>query len=181
MKYNLTHFGDVSGDGVMALEGAWNIADGFTKIKILRPLIEMDLYENYALFGKKDLDEPTDPATISKIRVEALYRIYHTLAQVMGNSRFAIRAKKDKVILSFMTARLTNIEPYLETIASVRLNHITHEEHIEIHEEQFRNVFNIVKELKDELNTILDNASIIFRKGEELDIESIMRDVEEGV
>jgi hypothetical protein len=36
MRYSPANFGTASGEGIMSLEGAWNIADGFTKIKTSR-------------------------------------------------------------------------------------------------------------------------------------------------
>ncbi len=36
---------------------AWNVADGYTKIKILRLLIQLDRYDTIAQFGTEEFDE----------------------------------------------------------------------------------------------------------------------------
>ena len=49
--------GNASGENVIDGSTTWNISDGFTKINVLKILIEINLYEIIATFGKQDLDQ----------------------------------------------------------------------------------------------------------------------------
>lgn len=103
----VTSFGHASGDAVVSLGSeAWNIADGYTKIKILRLLIEVDLYESMALYGYKDLDDVDYiPSEVPRRRVEAINRIMTDLQQLIGNCMFSIRTRKDRKKVDVMVQR----------------------------------------------------------------------------
>ena len=83
--------GKADGSKVVSQESEmWNIADGYTKIKILRLLIELDIHETIALFGRKDMEEFVPEESIPHKRVEAIHRMMFCLRQLIGNCKFSI-------------------------------------------------------------------------------------------
>ena len=93
--------GNKSGDdGISLGTDAWNVADGFTKIKILRQMIMLDRWETIAEFGTEEVDEDRsyDNNQIKKRRVEGLERFVSTLKQLIGNTKFAMR-KQDAELM----------------------------------------------------------------------------------
>jgi hypothetical protein len=170
-----------SGEGIITLgQDTWNIADGFTKIKILRLLIEIDLYETIAQFGKKDLEEQIEIDTLADKRYEALERVLFDLKQLIGNCRFSIDEKKDKEIVSSFISRLQEVENVMSGVATEFTNQVTHERILVINENHFKKCFDILRNVKDELNFSINRAGLIFRQNENVDLDKIMHDIIEG-
>jgi hypothetical protein len=178
----VTTIGKPTGENVLSLNSeTWNIADGFTKIKILRLLIELDLYEAMSRYGYKEVDDPNYSADrVADRRVEGLDRMLFTLKQLIGNCKFSIRDKGDKQILNFFFERINNVEQVINGVARICKNDVTKEEELSVNEEHFNTCFDILREIKDELNIILNKAGLIFRQSDEVDLDKIMRDISEG-
>ncbi len=49
--------GSEFGGEINAGSDAWNVADGYTKLKILRQLIMLDRWDTIAQFGTEEIDE----------------------------------------------------------------------------------------------------------------------------
>lgn len=177
----VTSIGQASGENVVSLgTQAWNIADGFTKIKILRLLIELDLHETIAMFGKKDMEEQFDPMEIPYRRVEGFERMLFCLRQLIGNCRFSIEKGNDEKTIAGMIDRIDQVETVADGIASKFINDITKEDELKINEDHFRKCFDILRAIKDELNFPINRAGLIFRQSDEMDLDKIMNDIIEG-
>jgi len=128
-------------DSITLGTDAWNVADGFTKLKILRQLIQLDRYETISHFGTEEIDEDLlqglSQNQISKRRVEALERFVATLRQILGNVQFAIKKDDLPKIKSFLE-RVENVRPFLNKTYSVYEDQLSHEEIIKIDEPMFR-------------------------------------------
>lgn len=170
-----------TGENVVGLESqTWNIADGYTKIKILRLIIQLDLDEEIAKFGKKDdLDDVPD-AEIPYKRTEAFDKMLFHLNQLIGNCKFAIEKGIDEMILLQLIGRINEVEKVDDGIASTVINAVTNEEQLTINEKHFKVCFDTLTEIKTELMFVLNRAGLIFRQGEELDLDAVMRSIEEG-
>lgn len=174
-------FGKSSGEDVVSLgTQAWNIADGFTKIKILRLLIELDLHETISMFGKKDMDEQIPFESIPYRRVEAFQRMIFCLRQLIGNCKFAVEKGADEKSISGMTERIDQVEEVGDGIADEFINDVTKEDELRINEKHFRACFDILRSIKDELNFPINRAGLIFRQSDEMDLDKIMNDIIEG-
>jgi len=175
-----TSIGKASGEDTIGLgTQAWNIADGFTKIKILRLIIQLDIDEEIAMFGKKDeQDVPHEEKPYR--RVEGFDKFIFHLKQLIGNCKFAIERGGDEKLINRYLERIESVEEYSGGIAKSFLNHVTHEEQLKINEPHFRKCFKILQEVKDALNFPVNRAGLIFRQGEELDLDAIMRGIEGG-
>lgn len=177
----VTSIGNASGEGVVSLgTQAWNIADGFTKIKILRLLIQLDLYEEIAMFGKKDMDEQVPNSEIAYRRVEGFDRLLFTLKQLIGNCKFSIEKGDDEKLVKMLNERIGVVEEYADGIADQQFNDITKESKIVINEEHFQNCLKVLKSIKDELNFPINRAGLIFRQSDEMDLDKIMQDIVQG-
>jgi len=174
--------GTESGEGAISLgTDAWNIADGFTKIKILRLLIQIDLDEELAMFGKRDDQDATPPQMIPQRRIESFEKMLFHLRQLIGNCKFSIaKGGLDDTLLTQYMERLKMVEEFSGACADWKINDITKENSLEINEDHFRKSFNILRTIKDDLNFPLNRASLIFRQSDEMDLDKIMRDIVEG-
>jgi len=159
---------------------AWNIADGFTKIKILRLIIQLDIDEEIAKFGRKDDLEKVDFQEIPYRRVEAFERFIFHLRQLIGNCKFAIEKGLDEKIIDQIENRIDQVDAVGDGIASQFFNDVTKENSLVINEDHFKKCFKILQNVKDELNFPVNRAGLIFRQGETLDLDAIMRNIEEG-
>ena len=160
---------------------AWNVADGYTKLKILRQLIMLDRWDTISQFGTEEIDEDIgiDNNGIKKRRVEALQRFHSTIKQLLGNVLFALR-KEDQNGVKEMVERVETAGEYVPKCFSTKEDMINHEDLFEIEEPLFKKIIEILQDVKDKLNTPLNNAGLIFRPTEEVDLDKIMAEIVEG-
>jgi hypothetical protein len=176
-----TSIGNASGEGVVSLgTQAWNIADGYTKIKILRLLIQLDVDEEIAMFGRKDDGDQVPDEMINQRRVESFEKMIFHLRQLIGNCRFSIEKGDDEKTVSAFMERLNNVENVANGIADWKINDVTKENSLVINYEHFRSCFDILRSIKDELNFPINRAGLIFRQSDEIDLDKIMADIEQG-
>ena len=173
--------GKASGEDAIGLgTQAWNIADGYTKIKILRLIIQIDLDEEIAMFGRKDDQDQTPENQIPYRRVEAFEKFIFHLKQLIGNCKFAIEKGFDEKVIYGMLERIDYVDKVGDGIADNFVNDVTKETELKINEKHFKVCFEILRSIKDELNMPINRAGLIFRQGEEMDLDQIMRSIEEG-
>ena len=80
----------------------WNIAEGFTSMKILKPMVECDKLIMVSKYGAWNIEESLVLPQEIKVasRLEAINRLIDTLNMIVENSLFACK-EKDRIILSF--------------------------------------------------------------------------------
>jgi len=159
---------------------AWNNADAFSKIKILRLLILLDLDEEIAMFGRKDDLDRVEYEDIPYKRVEGFEKFIFHLRQLIGNCKFSIEKGYDEKIISQIEERIDQVDAVGDGIASQFYNDVTKENSMKINEAHFKKCLNVLRSVKDELNFPLNRASLIFRQGTELNLDEIMRSIEDG-
>jgi hypothetical protein len=144
-------------------------------------LIELDLYETIAMFGRKDLEEQIPESEIAYRRYEAIQRVLFNLKQLIGNCNFAVNKGEDTKLFEAYLKRIDHIEEVFDGIADYLTNDITKETELRINEEHFRKCFDVLRDIKDALNFPINRAGLIFKASDTLDLEDIMRDIENGV
>ena len=159
----------------------WNVADGYTKIKILKQLIFLDRFDTISQFGTEDIGEDIgyDDNLIKKRRVEALQRFHSTLKQLLGNVTFALKSSDQPKIAQFQK-RLSTVDEFMSKVYKTSEDKISHEQLFDIEEKLFTKILEILQDVKDKLNTPLNNANLIFRASEEIDLDKIMDQIVEG-
>ena len=160
---------------------AWNVADGYTKVKILRLLIQLDRYDTIAQYGTEEIgdDLNLDDNFISKRRCEAIERFISILKQLIGNVHFALR-KDDLNEVDAYVERLRQLQSFLPKLYSTKTDEVTKSILFEVNEELFQKILVILQEIKDKINMPLNKAGLIFRSTEEIDIDGIMREIVDG-
>ena len=170
------------GDGDIDLgTDNWNVADGYTKIKILKQLIFLDRFDTISQFGTEDMGEDIqyDDNTIKRRRVEALQRFHSTLKQLLGNVTFALKSADQGKIKAFQE-RLATVDEFMVKVFKTSEDKISHAQLFDIEEKLFAKILEILQDIKDKINTPLNNANLIFRASEEIDLDKIMDGIVEG-
>lgn len=169
------------GGEINAGSDAWNVADGYTKLKILRQLIMLDRWDTIAQFGTEEIDEDVSYSDnqLKKRRVEGLERLHSTINQLLGNVLFAIK-KEDQDIIKALVDRVKNIEEFIPKAFEQKEDVISHSVEFKINNDVFNQIIVILQDVKDKLNTPLNNAGLIFRPSEEIDLDKIMNEIIEG-
>lgn len=173
--------GDKIGGDINLGTDNWNVADGYTKLKILRQLILLDRFDTVSQFGTEDLgeDQIFSDNDIKKRRVEALQRFHSTLKQLIGNVIFALK-KEDQPSVKILQDRIKMVSEFLPQSFESKEDLVTHDEIFDIEEKLFNKILDILQDIKDKLNTPLNNANLIFRASEEIDLDKIMDGIVQG-
>lgn len=162
---------------------AWNIADGYVKMKVLKQLILCDKLEIIALYGTEDIDDdqlnPIPQELIPYRRVEALTRLKDNIIQLILNVRFAIR-KEDDAKFEALRGKIRLIEEMLDAISYMAEDQVSHQKHLVINEQWFRKMLFEMQEIKEAINFPINNAGLIFRKSDQMDFDELLKDIAVG-
>lgn len=159
----------------------WNVAVGYTQLKILRHLYLLDRWDTLAQFGTEEIDEDANynPNQIRKRRVEGLQRFHSTIKQLLGNVLFAL-GKKDQDVVKALITRANGVGEFLDQTHNMDNDTLSYEENFTINEKLFKNCLDILEDIKDKLNTPLNNSGLIFRQSDEVDLDNIMKTIVDG-
>lgn len=169
-------------DGMIDAESeAWNVAKGFTMLKVLKPMVDLDKYENIAQFGTVEMDEqiPIANPDIAQRRVQGLKRLLTTLRQLIGNVQFAFK-KGDREKIATHLNTIDTVDNVFEGVFEIKENMVTHEKEFIVNEAHFTLCFKTLQKIKDEVNKQLNSAGLIFRESDEVDLDKIMNQIIEG-
>jgi len=159
---------------------AWNVADGYMKLKVLKFLIDADRYEIISIYGLETMDNTFLPEdVIVPRRIEGIHRLKDTLKIIMANANFALK-NEDKIKMETHRKRILEVEKVLNGIYGTETNYATNQTQIVIKEEFFNKCLNILQDVKEKINSILNNAGLIFRAGEEIDLEKLEEEIIKG-
>ena len=159
----------------------YNVADGYTKLKILKLLYSLDVWDTVAQFGTENLDEdiPLDQNQIKKRRVEGLERFLSITRQLIGNVYFALK-KEDHALIDSYKARVKTVQAMIPQLYKIIPDTKFNDEQFEINEVLFKTMLLILQEIKDEINTPLNKAGLIFRPSEEMDLDKMIDEIVSG-
>jgi len=160
---------------------AWNVAQGFVHVKILKLMVEADKYERIAKFGVEDLDQDAmlNSNQIAKRRVDAINMYLFCLKQLIGNIEFTIKQKDADLITEYKES-IEMVEEVIDGVYDTTVNQIKNSSNTVVNDELFDKCLKILKKVKDGLNTPMNRAGLIFRETDEIDISKIMSDIEQG-
>lgn len=168
-------------DSIISPESeAWNVAKGFTTLKILQQMVYLDKYENIAQFGSAEMDDSFSQLTnIAERRAEGLKRFLTILRQLLGNVLFSIK-KGDRETIQEYYNSLDILERIFDGVGHYEENAVTHEKEFVINEEFFNKCLRFLRKIKDASNFQLNRAGLIFKESEELDLDRVMQEIVEG-
>jgi DNA-directed RNA polymerase subunit F len=167
-----------SGETTFQGSEVWNASEGISKMLILKILIEINLYEVMAKFGKQDLEQELDMRTITQNRIDGFDRLIFAERQIIQNCMFQID-REDRDRTQRLVDRLNLVEGVANGIVSEMINDVTKETELRINEPHFRKCLDVLSNIKEELHFILNKSGLIFRKSDETNLDDFMKSVYE--
>ena len=162
---------------------SWNIAQGFTNLKILKPLVEMDKIIKIAIYGCENIEDSANtlqyPEMRTSLRIEAINRFIDTLRETIENSRFACR-KGTKDTLDFLEERVYLVKDVLPAISVEQVDMRTNSKVIVINEQHFIACLEELRSIKKEIIEPLNRSGLIFPTNDEIDLAKIKEQIELG-
>lgn len=160
-------------DGMVSDTGNWNVADSYTKIKIMKPIALCDIYEDVAAFGSESIIEelvgfqspPND-----YIRFTGLKRLVSELIKLINNAKFALAAGGTKKTALELKKHLLKIKKSLPNLFIVSRDETTNSSTFSIKNYgAFEDVLNLVIKIKSKINEPLNKNHLIFTPTDEFD------------
>lgn len=166
-------------DSYISDTGNWNVAARFSEIKIMKPLAMCDYYENIAQFGYDTLEEELYNYGVASdnLRIMGLKRLVKELLKIIKNSKFAMKKTGTKTEIEKLEERLNGIQKVLPTLSKKIMNLRNKTERIKLNEETFDKVFNMILQIKSDINEPLNKNHLIFTDKEEFDPQAYKKRV----
>lgn len=160
---------------------AWNVADAYVKLKVLKQLVLCDKLEIISLHGTEDIDEEGlfDSEMIVYRRVNSLIRLKDNLKQLISNVAFAIKPE-DKLKLETLRGRVNIVADMIGDVFYTSINDVTKQNSLSINEEFFSVLLNELQEIKESIHFPVNNAGLIFRQTDQLDFDELINDIVMG-
>lgn len=154
---------------------AWNVAQGYTHLKILKPLVEMDKLVKIALYGTENIEESSmiDEQIKTQMKIEAMNRLIDTLREIIENSNFAMNQKETKNSLKKLTIRIEQVESVIGGISKTTLDQRTGESQIILNGDHFWICLEELRSIKKEIPEPLNQNSLIFPMSDEIDLDKL--------
>lgn len=154
----------------------WNIAPGYVNLEILIPIINFGKYRRIARFGTEQQDGMQLPYYLKvTTRLEAIDRMIEELDSIISNCLFA--CKKDKPSLRKKRDTLEEIRLYVPAVASQSEDQTQRRVNLDINEEFFNLVFNMLLNLKEDVVEIANKNNLIFPQSDVITKEDIFNKV----
>ena len=159
--------------------GNWNVADSFSKVKIMRPLALCDYYEDIATFGHESIIDElinynTPPNDL--IRIKALKRLIKELIKLIKNAKFALKIKGTKnQVLGYKEHLEKMLEKIPLLITSKYNSELDIREPAIKNEELFDSFIEKITDIKSKINEPLNKNHLIFTDKEEFDPRSFKK------
>lgn len=153
--------------------GNWNVADQYSKSKILRPLNLCDYYEDIATYGYESIAEELayfDAPPNDLIRIKGLRRLIKELVRLIDNCKFALKVPGTKKTVLVYKKNLKDYEKILPRLIDKQHNHIEGTSTVYICDyDLFDQVLASVVHIKSRINEPLNKNHLIFTDKEEFD------------
>lgn len=160
------------GDYVISETGNWNVADMFSKVKIMKPLENCDLYEDIAMYGHDSFFQELIYAEVGteELKFRGLKRLINELIKLAKNARFAMRREKTKEDLKKFEEKLFKIKnEILPKTTKAFKDDSQNISGMRLIEPLFTKTLEVVSEIKSDINIPLNKNHLIFTDKEEFD------------
>jgi len=145
--------------------GNWNVADKFSKIKIMEPLMMCDKYEDIALYGYDNfMDELANiEVQPDELRIEGLRHLINELIKITKNVKFAMKKGDTAQEMQDIKERLYVLrDNYLIKTYRRQTDQSAQSRYLKIKPAIFDFIFEKVSEIKSEINFPLNKNNLIF-------------------
>lgn len=168
--------------------GKWNLAKDYSEKKIMRYLAEADEFELIASFGSRNFSEEMYNVVNSMpedaLKIRGFRRLIKTLQLLISNSMFALKTA-GKTQFEEYQKDLKKIDSLTSSLYSNKINQVTRTSILKINEENYNKVLGFVLKIKENLNSSLLDAGLIYINRDNFDPKSIKdelkrRMIEEG-
>lgn len=151
----------------------WNIADGYVKLKILYPLVEIDKLQKIALYGSETIEGSFTLSQTQKtvMRIEALQRFLDTLKILYENTKELLKSKC-KTDFEKISERIGKVYNALDRISRIEVNTVNNKRELIIDEKHFLTCLDILREIKTDIVKPLNDSNMIFPQSDEIDLEA---------
>jgi len=157
-------------------KGNWNTAGDFVKQKILKYIVEVDVFYNIAIFGTNDIYGDTfmrDENLRNTARINSVKRLIHSIITLLRNTKFAILPKDQPLFEKYIERLLVIVKKLYRLISEIKSGGKIK---IRIDEELFDKVINeIMQDIMGDVNFKLNKAGLIFTQKEEYDVKEQMK------
>ena len=160
----------------------WNVASDYVKLKIMKPLYELDILGDIALYGTSDLfsefEIEQSPNFKNLSRMKGISRLLSTLSLLISNTIFAVK-KNDRDKLQAFLDDLKTIKAALPCAQKTNTDERGggRRSIVSINEVVFDKLLSMLLDIKVKLNTHLNDAHLIFTSNEEFDLKKLKQDV----
>lgn len=152
---------------------AWNVAQGYTHLKILKPLVEMDKLIKVSLYGYENIEEDQFDETFkTRKRIEAINRLIDVLRETIENSYFAM-SKEDKKLMEEYERQVLEVQKVIQAVSFKRQDQRNGTFTELINEEHFSVCLEKLRKIKKNITTPLNNSALIFPTSDEIDLNSL--------
>ncbi len=162
-----------SEDHIVSELGNWNVADQYTKSKIMKPLILCDYYEDMATFGYDAIEDQLlafNTVPNDYIKITALVRLIKELIRLCDNTKFAMRRGNSKETLLKYKKNLEDLNILVPKLYTVTCNQINHSKTTKIKNPVlFDKFLRQISLIKSKINEPLNQNDLIFTDKEEFD------------
>lgn len=160
--------------------GNWNVANDYSKLKIMRPLYHADVYQEIAEFGTVDFEGELniDPKIADYLKIKGFRRLLYYLILVIDNSMFALKIGKENMVS--YKEELIRFRSVINLLYENKFNPQTKGNEVSIIYEKYNKALERVKELKSLINEPLNKNDLIFTNKEEFDPKEYKRQIFES-
>jgi hypothetical protein len=159
----------------------WNTAKTYSALMIMKNLYSCDVLIMTAKYGSEIINDSLSMHPQDKVysRLEAIERYVDTIDLIFKNTVKFLK-KKDEAIFIRLRKTLYAVREVLPAIKETQYNMGINQTNIILNEEHFNVCLDIIKNINEEMIEPLNNAGLIFKETDEMDIEDIKRQIIEG-
>lgn len=161
---------------------SWNVAQGYTNLKILKPLVEMDKYVRIALRGSEEIEFALMMSPEQKVqaRIEGIKALVECLRETFENSDFAMEKQGTKDTINELSQKVEIVAQFLGGISYSEYDARTGVSVLKIDEEHFANCLNELRAIKKDIPKPLNKNNLIFPGSDEVDLDKLAKTIEES-
>lgn len=156
--------GDGEGGYLKSESGNWNVADDFSKVKIMMPLAKCEFYEDIATFGYENFIEELINYNVPNevARIKALERLIKELIKICKNCKFAMKKAGTEKKLGLHEKNLNILKKLIPITYVKRTNQSNHTSQILINPKNFDFLLEKIITIKSDINEPLNRNHLIF-------------------